>query len=240
MSIQRFSAKTSEVITVGEKFLSIDFELVSPNHISFEAGQYILLEVPGIDQKKSYSIASEPEIDHKIELLIDIIPNGRGSTYLASLKPGDQITFLAPAGRFTVEKQTTEIGKSEENLVFVATGSGIAPIRSMIFDLLQSHQDKRNITLFWGLRTENNMFWQEDFRLLSEAYPNFSFHPVLSQSSDEWPMCRGRVTDCLSIHPFIEKAGYYLCGSGNMIKDVSNLLLSKSVLKEHIHTEEFV
>lgn len=239
MSVQRFTAKASEVQQVADKYIYLSFELLQPHRLSFIAGQHILLETPGTEQKKSYSIASDPSTNHKIELLVDVSPGGLGTRYLSSIKPGDEIAFYAPSGRFTILQPDTDLGRDEQALVFVATGSGITPIRSMVLDQLHQKEDKRKIILYWGLRNENMMFWQEDFLLLSETYKNFSFHPVLSQASDEWPLCRGRVTDCLSIHPFLENAGYYLCGNHEMIEHVQELLLGKGVRKEHIHSEEF-
>lgn len=239
MSVQRFRAKTAEVEHIGEKYIHLTFELLEPNKIEFIAGQYILLEAPGTQQKKSYSITSNPVEDHKIELLVDTTPQGLGTKYLMSLKPGDEIAFYAPAGRFIIADHETDIGKEEKELVFVATGSGIAPVRSMVLDLLQNKKDTRKITVYFGTRTENMMVWQEEFLLLSQAFSNFAYHPVLSKASDQWPLCRGRVTDCLSIHPLPDTAGYYLCGNYHMLDDVEKYLLEKNVKKEHIHSEEF-
>lgn len=239
MAIQRYTAKVSDVQPLGDTFVYLSCELVEPHRISFEAGQYILLDVPGTEQKKSYSITSDPSLEHKIELLVNISPKGLGSSYLGQLKPGDGISFMAPAGKFTVAQPDSEIGKDEKTLTFVATGSGITPLRSMILDQLNNKKDTRKMILYWGLRTENNMFWEDDFLQLSESYPNFTFHPVLSQAGPEWPFCRGRVTSCLSLHPMLESSGYYLCGSHAMIEDVSALLLNKGIEKQHIHKEEF-
>lgn len=239
MSIQHFVSKVSETRHLNDKFVHIVLELVEPSRMTFTAGQYILLEVPGIDQKKSYSIASAPGIDHRIELLVDISPQGPASKYLDAVKPGDEVSFFAPAGRFIPESQETPIGKEEKSLVFVATGSGIAPLRGMIFHLLQEVQDPRPMTLYWGLRKEDDLIWADEFQGLSKSFPQFTFHPVLSRATDAWPLCRGRVTDCLLIHPFDATAGYYLCGNRGMIEDVSALLLDRHIQPEHIHREQF-
>src|SRR5689334_15702150 len=102
MPVQKFTAKVSDSFTFNEKFHYVHFELLDPSRIQFRAGQYILLEVPGTDQKKSYSIASSSGVDHAIELLVDVSPHGPGTQYIDRLKPGDTASFYAPAGEFGV------------------------------------------------------------------------------------------------------------------------------------------
>ncbi len=239
MPIQSFRARVSDSKLQTEKFWTLHLELIEPHRIEFQAGQYIILSIPGMDQKRNYSIASSPAVDHALELLVDITPSGPGSTYLEKLKPGDEVQFMAPAGQFTFAQPDSEIGKAEQSIVFIATGSGITPLRSMILDQLQSKKDTRPMILYWGLRHENDLCWLEDFEELMDSFPNFKFHPVLSQSSDEWTLCRGRVTDCLGIHELPQNAGYYMCGNKRMIDDVTLLLREKQVLPEHIHHEKF-
>lgn len=239
MNIQTFRARLAESTVYNDKFIQLHFELIEPNRLKFRAGQYLQLTVPGTPQKKSYSICSDPQVDHAVAVLVDVTPHGPGSNYLENLKPGEEVTFMAPFGRFVVEPRETPVGSAEKNLVFVATGSGIAPIRAMLEDLLIYQADDRPMTLHWGLRQAGDQCWYEDFELLSQQHPNFRFHPVLSQAPDSWPLCRGRVTDCLMVHDLPPDAGYYLCGSAAMIADVRDLLLKKGVTEEHVHHEKF-
>lgn len=239
MPLQKYSARVSDIQHFSDKYVHLYIELVEPHRLEFLAGQYMILDVPGSDKKKDYSIASDPAIDHAIESLIDISPRGAGTTYIAALKPGDPVTFFAPAGMFGIAGPDTVVGQQEKALVFVATGSGITPIRSMILDQLQNKGDKRPVTLYWGMRYESDIYWLDEFRELEKSFPNFTLHLVLSKAGDEWPLCRGRVTDCLSIHPMLDSAGYYICGLKVMITDVEALLLQKGVAAEHIHHEEF-
>ena len=232
MAVEHFQAKVSEITRLSAKFMQFHFELVTPNTISFSPGQYILLEVPGIQQKKSYSITSSVDLDHAIEIVVNTAPHGDGVRYLTSLTPGDKVSFYAPAGIFTVAPE-------EKSLVFVAAGSGIAPIKNMLIHQLRFEQDTRPMVLYWGLRFEEDIFWLDKFQDLAQAYPNFQLHPVLSQATPAWKLCRGRVTDCLSIHPMIDSAGYYICGRTQMVEDVKTLLLQKGVQQQHIHHEMF-
>ena len=97
----------------------------------------------------------------------------------------------------------------------------------------------RPIILYWGLRHAEDLIYQDEFQQLSTAFPNFKFHPVLSQSPNEWSLCRGRVTDCLSIHDLMPNSGYYLCGNQTMIADVITVLTQRGVAAEKIHHEKF-
>lgn len=231
---QQYTARLEEKIVHNERFIQYFFELTEPNEMSFEAGQYVSVKVSEKGERRSYSICSSPDIKHGFELIIDISPDGIGSRYFNSLEFGDTIEFLGPLGMFTLATN-----EREEATTFIASGSGIAPFRSMILELLQEEKDTRPIVLYWGLRHENILFWEDEFEELAENFPNFKFHPVISQSSEAWPLCRGRVTDCLRVHDLLVDSGFYLCGSSQMITDASNLLLKRNVLADKIHHEKF-
>jgi phenol/toluene 2-monooxygenase (NADH) P5/A5 len=235
MPPQLYRARVSEHTLVHGKFQWVIFELVSPNQIDFQAGQYLMMNIPDMDAKRSYSIASPPANRHQLDILVDIGPQGDGSMYLQSLNPGEEVRFMAPAGAF-VQSNDPE----EHNLIFIATGSGISAIRSMILDLLQTKADPRSITLHWGMRHVDDIFWEEDFRLLEKQFDNFHFDLVLSKAPPEWPLCTGHVTDCLlHHHQSFANTGFYLCGNNQMITSVSTMLAEKSVKPQHIHHERF-
>lgn len=234
VSPQQCVATLSDRIQHNDKFIEYVFEFITPPAVAFEAGQYVSMQVSERGDRRSYSIASSPEVTHSFELLVDISPQGIGSQFLEKMQPGQEVKVLAPLGRFTVPQDT-----NEHALIFIATGSGVAPFKSMIVDQLQLKNDQREIVLYWGLRHETQLFWQDEFLELAEAYPNFHFHPVISQATPQWTLCRGRVTNCLSVHTLPESAGYYLCGNDAMVKDVLGFLHGKGVPETHIHHEKF-
>ena len=234
MPPQQCTAKLEERIMYNEKFMLVTFELVEPSTLEFKAGQYVSIQVDEAGTRRSYSIASRPDIDHGFELAIDVSPAGVGVQFLQSIPLGTEVSVLAALGTFVIEDDPTE-----EAIVLVGTGSGIAPLRSIIFDLLQVKQEKRPITLHWGLRYVDSLFWENEFQDLVERFPNFHFHPVISRAVDGWTLCRGRVTDCLSTHELVPNAGYYLCGGKPMIETVVTLLTDKGIAPEHIHHEKF-
>ncbi len=236
MPITLFKAKLSEKTLVGGKFIFLKLELVEPTKITFTAGQYILLNTPITPQKRQYSIVSAPRLDHAIELLVELIPDGKASGYLNSLDPGAEVDFYAPAGEFTIAEP---VQQTQDPLVFIGTGSGFAPLRSMILDQLRTRETKRPLMLYWGMRHAEELFWLEDLEELKNNFPNFSYHITLSQAPDEWTLCRGRVTDCLSVHDLASNAHYYICGNPHMIEDVMKIIGSRGVQADHIHHEKF-
>ncbi len=235
---QEYTAIFEDKQIYNDKFTHLHFELKEPHTIDFKAGQFVSVKV---DEKthRAYSICSDPDIKHGIEIFLDVTPQGKGVTYLTNLEFGDEMQFLGPMGRFVIQDQKDKTDHPEKALVLVGTGCGVAPLRSIVIDQLKNKQDERPITLYWGLRYASHLVWQDEFSRLSKQYSNFSFHPTLSRAEKQWPLCRGRVTNCLNVHELPENAGYYLCGSKAMVDDVRQVLLNKGVDKGSIHHEKF-
>lgn len=236
MSIQTFKARVAEHAFLASKYQYVHLELVLPPRLAFQAGQYVMMKIPGVTGVRQYSIASSPSMDHAIELVVDVVPGGLGSMYLAALTPGDEVEFMAPAGVFSVANGE----KKEEELIFVVTGSGIAPVRAMLMDLLVDKKDKRQMWLHWGLRYAEDIFWFDEFAQMAEEYDNFTFDLTLSKPPAMWELCSGHTTDCLlKHHADLSKTGAYLCGNRRMIDEVRVLFANKGVAGEQIHTEQF-
>lgn len=231
---QQFKGKVAEHRLINDKFQYIDIELIKPYRLEFQAGQYISFNL-GDEERRSYSIASMPQKNNAVEICVDVSPGGKGSTFLKNLKPGDEVDFMGPLGQFGIDKS-----EKEKKLLLVATGSGIAPLRSMILDLLKEKQDKREIKLHWGLRYIEDMFWEEDFRRLQKYYLNFDFHLTISKPPKLWPLCRGYVTECIKNEDQLgPEWGVYLCGNKQMIEEATKLVIDMGVLKEQVHFEKF-
>lgn len=237
---QKFTARVSDkyFVSENEKFLYIKFELVLPDRIEFQAGQYVSLKVNEQGERRSYSIASTPDDNHGFHLLAEIVAEGKGSTYLQNLKIGEVVELLAPLGRFVVSDD-----QYSSKLLFVATGSGIVPIYSIINDLLVNKHDDRQIRLHWGLRDESHMFWFDNFERLMGLYPNFVFDPVLSQPGESWSLCIGHVQDCLT-RDFGKKGleGWqgYVCGNQKMVVEITQKLIELGMQADQVNHEKFV
>lgn len=233
---EKFVARVSDSYYLNENksFLLVKFELVKPSRIHFQAGQYVSVKVNDKGERRSYSIVSTPDVSHGITLVAEMIPGGKGSEFLQGLKPGMTIECLGPLGRFVVGQ--------EDKLLFVATGSGIAPIYSIINDQLINERNGRPMRLHWGMRDESHLFWLDNLERLAEEHANFVFDIVLSKPGEAWSLCAGHVQDCLRrdlAGQELEKWGAHICGNPTMVSEVATLLKSMGMPEPNIHREKF-
>lgn len=214
------------------------FCLEFQNPYNFLAGQYVSIKVAPDGTRRSYSIASAPD-GKTIELLIDVSPGGIGSKYFLSLSGGDTVEALGPVGIFTLASKNPK-----PNRMFIATGSGIAPLRAMTLDSLHKKTALGEVRLLWGMRHEEDLFWQEEFAQLNRDYANFSYQVVLSKPSEHWHGESGHVDDCLRKGFMIQERDlgsweFFLCGGQEMIMETGGYLASQGAAKENIHFEKF-
>ncbi|MBI3887973.1 acetate--CoA ligase family protein, partial [Candidatus Microgenomates bacterium] len=213
----------------GGNFHEFTIELDSP--IKFLPGQYVSVKVAD-NRINAYSVASQ--IDEKtICLLVDISPGGVGSKFFAEVKVGDKISFLGPFGTFKYVADTTS-----EKDIFVATGSGISALRFMVEEALKI--STKPIVLYWGLRFNNDVLWQNVFTDLAEKHPNFKFNLVLSKPDGSWAGLQGHVTDYLKVHfPDLSKNAVYSCGNKHFIIDATEVAKTCGCPPERIYSEKF-
>ena len=230
--MQKFQATFEGKFEYNDRFVKLSFELKNPYRIEFKSGQYLKLKV-NETLEQEYFFFSSPDIDHGFEILIDRKVEGPSIDYLESLQPGKVIEFTAPYGDFILEDQ------SDDELIMVATGVGVAPFHSMILSLLQSQQSQRKIILYWGLENLEEFFLYEDLELLQKNFPNFDFHPVMEHALPEWTLCRGSVYDCLSIHEVNVDASFYICANEEISGKMKNLFLTNGVAEEKISIAKY-
>ncbi|MBI3559075.1 FAD-dependent oxidoreductase [Candidatus Gottesmanbacteria bacterium] len=203
---------------VFESVLELDKPMI------WEAGQYISLQIPNskfqIPTRRNYSICSMPDNQKSISFCVDTKPNGPGSQLIRSLKPDDKIFFKGPLGKFKIQNSKFK------NNIFVATGTGIGPFKAMISQLINK---KNSVQLFFGLRHQKDIFYQDFFEDLTNKFSNFKFQIVNSDGGHH-------VTEF--VLPQAETA-YYLCGNMNMIKDVTAKLETGGVPSQNIHLESY-
>ncbi|HVG02845.1 MAG TPA: hypothetical protein VM842_08135, partial [Nitrospira sp.] len=146
-----------------------------------------------------------------------------GSTFLFGLRAGSRTEFKGPAGAFYLRDDGTR------DLLFVATGTGIAPLRSMIMAQLE-RASVQSVTLFWGLRSQRDLYLQEELDALARAHPTFSYVTTLSQPEPDWHGVSGRVTALIEQRiTSVSNLSVYLCGGSGMIKDVTTKLHAKGL-----------
>lgn len=227
---QKYQAIIEKKEQLTEFVYVVTFKLITPSEITFLAGQTFMLNVaPGIN--RTMSISSAPSDKQTILMCHDVSPDGPGSKWTRSHSVGDTATFMAPLGMFVLDKE------SHRRKIFVATGTGIAPYRSMLLDYL-SHEGTDDVTLYWGMRHEEDLYWMSEFQELSIKYPNFRFVVCLSQPSSSWQGAKGRVTEHVVQEELnIERSDVYLCGNQHMIKDLEAQLKEKQVPIHQIFKE---
>lgn len=207
---------------------------------NYEPGQFITTVIPpkdGVFQlfKRMYSLASPVEEAKKegYRLCVKIVPNGVGSNYIAGLKAGDTLKISAPYGDFIYKTQS-----HRRNVCFISTGTGIAPMRSMLLSKeFKSHHPERALLLY-GARDEQEILYPE-----LKDLPQVQVVHALSAPRADWNGFRGRVTDYLKSLPkdwHWHDTDFYLCGAGQMTLDVYRILVQGfGVSPTSIHSEAF-
>jgi Na+-transporting NADH:ubiquinone oxidoreductase subunit F len=197
---------------------------------------------------RAYSMANYPEEEGIILLNVRIatpppknlsLPAGKMSSFIWSLKPGDKATISGPFGEFYAKETDAE-------MVFVGGGSGMAPMRSHIFDQLRRLKTPRKITFWYGARSSREMFYVEDFDMLAKENDNFEWHVALSdpQPEDNWTGDTGFIHNVLlenylKNHPAPEDCEFYMCGPPMMNAAVINMLKELGVEDENIMLDDF-
>jgi Na+-transporting NADH:ubiquinone oxidoreductase subunit F len=197
---------------------------------------------------RAYSMASYPLEKGIIMLNVRIaspppnmtsVPPGKMSSYIFSLKPGDEVTISGPFGEFFARDTDNE-------MVFIGGGAGMAPMRSHIFDQFRRLHTDRKVTFWYGARSKREAFYQEDFDAIDAENDNFEWHLALSDPlpEDEWSGDTGFIHQVvfekyLKNHPAPEDVEYYMCGPPMMNQACINMLLDLGVEPENIMLDDF-
>jgi NAD(P)H-flavin reductase len=234
MALQKYTATVSKIEPLNGCVKL--FRLAFSEPFEFEAGQFIILNVTdaeGKPQRRSYSIANAPQDKTFVELCIKILPDGRVSSQLDTIKVGETIEIDGPYGKFVVDKE------AKKEIILVAAGVGVAPIRSLLLDIHHSAYDAP-VSLFFGFRFMEDYLFKEELIALKEAYPTFSFYPVISRpkEGEDHGMDVGHVNGVLSKYISTpENKMVYICGSLPMVKDVVASLEEIDFTREQIKTD---
>ena len=207
--------------------------------LPFKAGQFVMLHVPdsktGKIEKRPYSIASPPYEKGHIDLCLNRVEGGFMSNYLCDLKGGETLTVDGPYGKFLVREPI------EKGVIFTATGTGIAPFRSQIFDLFRSGKaEGKEIWLVFGVRYENAILYEEEWKKLAAERPNFHYIQTVSRPQT-WTGEKGYVQE--KIKKYVQDPtglDIYICGLPKMVDDVKATCLTMGFPKEKVHFEKYV
>ncbi|HOO69781.1 MAG TPA: NADH:ubiquinone reductase (Na(+)-transporting) subunit F [Bacteroidales bacterium] len=202
---------------------------------------------------RAYSMANHPAEGNRIILNVRIatppwdrargsfmkVNPGICSSYIFSRKPGDKVKVSGPFGEFFLKETRAE-------KVFIGGGAGMAPMRSHIFHLFHTLKTTDKVSFWYGARSRRELFYEEEFRDIEKAFPNFSFHIALSEPKpeDNWTGDTGFIhqvilDNYLKDHPEPEENEYYLCGPPLMTDAVIRMLDNLGVPEDHILFDDF-
>lgn len=205
------------------------------------------------DTYRAYSMANHPAEGNIVMLNIRIatppwdrakgtfmpVNPGVCSSYIFSRKPGDKVTVSGPYGEFFIKETQNEI-------VFVGGGAGMAPMRSHIFHLFHTEKTTRKVSFWYGARSLREVFYEDEFRAIEKEFPNFKFNIALSEAKpeDNWTGLTGFIHQALhdnylSKHDAPEDIEYYLCGPPMMNSAVTNMLDNLGVPAENVAFDDF-
>lgn len=212
---------------------------VRSSGFSFKPGQYVIFQIPSADGRdvirRSYSISTAPSDEKHFEICVRAVAGGHGSNWVHRLRPGQMVKFEGPLGDFVLHDR-------DRDIVMVATGTGMSPVKSMLLHLLDQRSARR-VHLVFGVRSTQDLFYTDLLRGLEAHYPAFSYDIILSSPDPaQWSGRKGRVTDLLRERITAEhgaRSEAYLCGSRAMIDDAAAILVGKGFASEHVHFENF-
>ena len=234
-AVQDYRAVVSRLVDLSPTIKGVHLKLDRP--MAFQAGQYINLQLPGVEGTRAFSLANPPSRADEVELHVRRVEGGLATGKIhEGLKVGDAVELSGPYGQFFV--RTSQSG----DLIFIAGGSGLSSPQSMILDLLEAG-DTRQIVLFQGARNRAELYNRELFEALARDHANFTYVPALSQAVEdaEWTGFKGYVHDAAKQHfegRFSSRKAY-LCGPPVMIDSAITCLMQGRLFERDIFMERF-
>lgn len=246
--IQTYTARLVHKEKLAPEVYLFRFRCENGQIIQYKAGQYLILMVPQPDgqmARRLYSILTPPNQSGYFEMVIEILPNGLASQYLMKLHETDEVIFQGPAGVFTLRE-------SDRNKIYLATGTGIAPIISMIEVQCRTSIIKKTTHLFWGVATMKDVYFLKELKELKTIFNNLNFFICLSRETnldtiaeiDRKYFLQGRVNVgfeemILKQNLHLQPTDYYVCGGRTVVESLRQYLNEKEIPRESVHFEKF-
>ncbi len=218
----------------------VRFKLPEGIDLDYKAGQYMQITAPAYGHLKrstyrAYSIASNPTEKGYVDFCIRKVPKGIVTTFVHEhMKVGDTITLSGPYGDFYLRD-------SDKDIIFIAGGSGLSPVQSMVYEMIAKGITKRKTNFFFGACTSEDLFYVDKFRTLEHDHTWFKYIPALSNEEVTGDNCEsGLITEVVDRY-YSDLTNYeaYLCGSPGMINACNQVLESKGMDKSQIFYDKF-
>lgn len=229
-----YPARIDRLQRLAPDVLRVVLRLPPGADFSFLAGQHVELSGPkGV--RRSYSIASDPASAQRLELQLRRVNGGRFSSYwFEHARPNDLLRLRGPLGTFFLRPW------SGLHLVFLATGTGMAPVQSMLAQLAAAPVPPRSATLYWGGRTPPDLY-VDPTHAFGSRIAGLRVVPVLSRADPSWPGARGHVQDVLlAERATLHDTVVYACGSARMVEDARARLGVAGPANGRFHFDAFV
>ncbi len=238
VAFQTFTARLLKTTSLSEQTKHLEFELLGVRRFGFVAGQWLSFKTTkpdGEEITRAYSIASPPDESNRFALCLNRVQDGFMSNFLCDMKVGDEISVQGPFGDFILRPPMRDT-------LFIATGTGVAPFRSMLHWLAvdPSRHQERQLTLLFGSRYESDIYYHDEFLRLAAEHPNFTYLPTLSRGGPEWTGLRGYVQQHVpGIIAGRTDMNAYICGLNDMIKANRDLLKQLGCDRKAIRYEKY-
>ena len=224
---QMFSARLERSVLLSPQTKHLELRVEGTDQFHFTPGQFVSIKQPKPDGKehtRAYSIASPPRPIPTFDLCLNRVDHGFLSNWLCNLEEGTAVQFHGPHGLFTLREP-------RKDSVFIATGTGIAPIRGMVHWLFEKPERNsgHEYWLVFGTRYEHSIYYRGEFEQTERENPNFHYVPTLSRCGDDWQGCRGYVLD--HVREIVAGRGdlrAYFCGLHQMV-DANRKLLKEEL-----------
>ena len=232
-----FTARLRRSVPLSERTKHLEFEVEEIPRFDFTAGQFVSMKAPhdGREMTRAYSIASPPRGDQTFDICLNRVEDGFFSNYLCDLEEGAEIKFHGPHGYFVLKEPVRDS-------IFIATGTGIAPMRGMLQWLFSepSRHQGREFWLVFGVRYPHDLYYNEEFLQLAREHPNFHYIPTLSRAGEDWQGARGYVQEHVR-RLALERSNLdaYICGLKDMVEANRALLKGLGWDRKSIHFERF-
>jgi len=210
-------------------------KLKSKEPLAFFAGQFVNLKNE-VGVIRSYSIANIPNPSHALIFHIRILPNGQFSRFVADeLEIGMPLSFSHAQGHCHYLE-----GNSEQPLLLIGTGTGLAPLYGIIRDALENHHHSGEIHLFHGSRDASGLYFEDKLREMEQNHPNFHYTPCLSGDVNSEKYTRGRANQ-IALEAFIKLDGWrvYLCGQPDMVTHTKRMAYLQGASLKEIYADAF-
>lgn len=219
--------------------VELKIQLRQPAEIKFEAGQFVNIQA-GDKLFRPYSIASSPSQKNELDFAIKLVTGGKASAVFEQIQVGTPVNIKGPFGKFVVAEEKDRLDQ-RNRFIFVASGTGLAPILSQLRSLFEA-KDRLSKTLYFGFYDSTRYLYRELLEQWVKEHEEFIVVPVASDqpANVPWEGERGFVTTRLEKDiTDVKGVDAYVCGNPLMVQAVKPILLAKGIDPKHVHEERF-